>query len=445
MSSSRTSNFQWSELVPEQSCATYGDAAYELIENLYPLCRSITGEGVRKTLDIISSEIELEITHIPTGTKVFDWTIPKEWKIRSAYIEDMSGNRLVDFKDSNLHVVSYSLPVDKVVTRDELDKHLHSIPEHPDWIPYRTSYYNETWGFCVTHKQRQLLTDNEYRVFIDSDLIEGHLTYGELYIKGKSSDEFLIFTHICHPSLCNDNLSGIAIATQLAKVLSKSDLNHSYRFVFAPATIGSVSWMSQNTQLFDNIKAGLVVAVAGDSGNLTYKLCRNDDSYTDKIVKNILATREDDYNIIEFSPYGYDERQFSSPGPNLPIGSLMRTPNGCYPEYHTSADNLNFVKPEYLADTISAYLDAINVFDNDTKFNNLEPFGEPQLGKRGLYRKTGGLQDIEKSILAKLWVLNLSDTYNSLLDISIRANMDFRLIQAAAEELYFAGLLENTT
>ena len=443
MSSEITDPFSWSAITASRSYQLYGRDAYSFIEKLYPLCRSITGKGTLDTLKIISNEININIKNVSTGTQIFDWVVPKEWNIRSAYIEDMNGNRVVDFENSNLHIVSYSLPVDKILTKQELDEHLHSIVEHPDWIPYRTSYYNDSWGFCITENQRKNLKDDKYRVYIDSDFKDGNLHYGEYFIKGDSDEEFLIFTHICHPSLCNDNLSGISIATQIAKELSTKQLNKSYRFVFAPATIGSISWLSQNMPKLANIKAGLVLAVAGDAGNMTYKLSRNDGCYINKIVKSVLESRDADYNIIEFSPYGYDERQFCSPGVNLPIGSLMRTPNGCYPEYHTSADDLDFVKPESLADTISAYFDVINVFDNDVKFKNLAPFGEPQLGKRGLYRKHGGLQDIEKSILAKLWVLNLSDGDFSLLDIAEKSKMDFRFIQLAAEELYNAKLLEN--
>ena len=434
---------RWTHLVHEHSIETLGNICYSLIERLYPLCRSITGEGTLETLKIIKDDIDLTIRHVETGTQVFDWTIPEEWNIREAYIETLSGEKVVDFKNSNLHIVSYSQATDKVVSRSELDEHLHSIPEHPEWIPYRTAYYNKTWGFCLTDKQRKELLDEQYRVFIDSEHKHGRLHFGDLLIPGESSEEFLIFTHICHPSLCNDNLSGISIATQLAKILkSQAKLNKSYRFVFAPATIGSITWLHQNKDNLQNIKAGLVLAVAGDAGSMNYKLNRNEGCYTDQIVKHALKSSGRTFNTIDFSPYGYDERQFCSPGINLPMGSLMRTPNGCYPEYHTSADNLDLVQAEYLADTISAYLDVINIFENNATFLNQAPYGEPQLGKRGLYRKAGGLQDIERSILAKLWVLNLSDGKYSLLEIAERANMSFSEIQIAAEELSSTDLLK---
>jgi len=417
-------DFKWLGFISEYPVNDLGSDAYAFIEILYPLCRSITGAGTRQTLQLVSQEIDLNVSEVATGTQVFDWTVPEEWNIRDAYVEDMAGNKIIDFKLSNLHVVSYSMPVDETLSKEDLDSHLHSIPEHPEWIPYRTSYYNKTWGFCLSENQRKSLSDEQYKVYIDSDFKQGSLSYGECYIKGESKEEFLLFTHICHPSLCNDNLSGISIATQLAKYLSSQKLNKSYRIVFAPATIGSISWLSQNQDKLLNIKAGLVLAVAGDSGSLTYKRSRNAGSYIDRMVLNVLETSGKEFNTLDFSPYGYDERQFASPGINLPVGSLMRTPNGCYPEYHTSADNLDLVKPEYLSDTIQAYIDVLNIFDNNTTFINLQPYGEPQLGKRGLYRKTGGLQDIEESILAKLWVLNLSDKDNDLLAISIKSKMN---------------------
>ena len=435
---------KWTGLSRAGESADAGEFCYSLVERLYPLCRSITGAGTRETLEILGEYIDIQISEIATGTSVFDWTVPKEWNIRGAFIETLAGEKIIDFKDSNLHVVSYSTPIDDIVSLDELQQHLHSIPEHPDWIPYRTAYYNETWGFCLSENQRRSLCEDRYRVCIDSDLAPGYLNYGEYFLKGDSDEEFLIFTHVCHPSLCNDNLSGISIAVRIAQTLRElPSLNRSYRFVFAPATIGSITWLSQNQHKLGNIEAGLVLAVAGDPGTLTYKRNRNPDSYIDRIVEQVLSSRGAPYDIVEFSPWGYDERQFCSPGIDLPIGSLTRTPNGCYPEYHTSADNLDLVRPEFLADSLSAYLEVLDVFDNNGNFVNLQPHGEPQLGKRGLYRKTGGQQSIENSILAKLWVLNQSDGQHSLLDIANRANMPFEDIRAAAEALLDADLLRE--
>lgn len=436
--------FTWGTHETRQSPEVLGNLAYELIKLLYPICRSITGDGLRETLRIIDKEIGLDIRETPSGTAAFDWTIPDEWNIRDGFIANMAGERLVDFKKSNLHVLNYSEPVDKVVSREELDQHLFSIEEYPDWVPYRTSYYNRNWGFCLTENQRKTLRDLQYRVVIDSDLKPGSLSYGEKYIAGRSSNEFLIYSHSCHPSLCNDNLSGISIAIQLIKELEQKNLNNSYRFIFGPGTIGSVTWLSQNMEKLSNIKAGLILAVAGDAGPITYKKSRSGDSYVDRIVLNVLDSRGQDYNVVEFSPWGYDERQFSSPGINLPVGSLTRTRNDCYPEYHTSADNLDLVKPECLADSISAYLDVFNLFDNNVSLVNTSPFGEPQLGKRGLYPKMKDSKEKEADILAKLWVLNLSDGDHDLLGISTRSGLGFRVIQSAARELFEADLLETT-
>lgn len=439
-------SLSWNHFVRPASSAVMGERAYSLIEELYPLCRSITGAGTLETLEVLRRDVGIEIKSVATGTEVFDWTVPEQWEIHEAYIEDMSGNRVIDFADHNLHVVSYSEPVDKLISNTELQAHLFSIPEEgkEGWIPYRTAYYNRTWGFCLSEIQRQELVDDQYRVVIKSEFRDGALNYGEIKIAGQSDDEFLVFTHICHPSLCNDNLSGVGIATQLIKSLQAQDhLNKSFRFVFAPATIGSITWLHQNRENTQYVKAGLVLAVAGDSGDLTYKLSRSEDCYIDKLVQRVLRDSDRPHSVKPFSPYGYDERQFCSPGFNLPVGSLMRTPNGCYPEYHTSADNLDLVQPEYLGDSISAYLDIFEAFDKDGVFVNLSPYGEPQLGKRGLYRKLGGQQDIELSILAKLWVLNLSDGDASLLDIAIRSDIPISTIQAAAGELYEAKLLKK--
>jgi aminopeptidase-like protein len=434
--------FKWQSFGASSNIDEAGESAYSLIKSLYPINRSITGDGNRETLQIISNEIDLKVHEVPSGTEVFDWLVPDEWNVRAAYIETLEGTRVIDFNDSNLHLMSYSEPVDAVLTLDDLNQHLTSIPEYPDWIPYRTSYYNRTWGFCLTENQRKALNEEKYHVVIDTDFKKGSLTYGEYFVKGESSEEFLIFAHICHPSLCNDNLSGISIAVEIAKILGTKKLNRSYRIVFAPATIGSITWIHQNYSNLQNIKAGLVIAVAGDAGGIHYKKNRNKDSYIDKLVINTLNLIGKDFDLLEFSPYGYDERQFGSPGVNLPVGSFMRTPNGCFPEYHTSGDNLDFVNARALSDSIDSVVQVLNVFDNNVAFQNLSPYGEPQMGKRGLYRKTGGLQSIEDSILAKLWVLNLSDGENDLLDISIRSNINFEILQDASKELFDAGLLQ---
>ena len=434
---------QLNKLIDSIDFTETGTQMYHLMSELYPICRSITGDGVRRTLKMIQSIIPLEVKEVPTGTQVFDWKIPKEWNIEDAWIKNSKGDKIVDFKKSNLHVLNYSSPVEKRVTLKELKEHLFSIPEHPDWIPYRTSYYQENWGFCVSHNQLGELKDELFDVYIGSSLSDGYLTFGEFYLRGESSDEVLISTHICHPSLCNDNLSGIVLSAILGRHLSKVSLKYSYRFLFIPGTIGSITWLSLNEKSASRIKHGLVVACVGDSGNFTYKKTRGGSAEIDKIVKYALNRSAKDFSDIDFFPYGYDERQYCSPGFNLPVGCLMRTPHGEYPEYHTSADNLEFVKPENMATSLSLYLNVINILEKNKIYMNQNPMCEPQLGKRGLYQHIGGHADSKKFQLALLWTLNLSDGHNSLLDISERSGLDFRLIAEAADILVAKDLLKE--
>ena len=420
-----------------------GKEMYQLMSELYPICRSITGNGVRETLGKIKRIVPIEVHEVASGTKVFDWTVPKEWNIKDAYVKNSKGEKIIDFKKSSLHILNYSVPIQKKVSLRELKEHLFTLPEHPDWIPYRTSYYSENWGFCISHNQFTKLEEDTYEVCIDSSLENGNLTYGEYYIKGDLSDEVLISTHICHPSLCNDNLSGIVLAVSLAKYLSQASLRYSYRFLFIPGTIGSITWLCLNESKVSIIKHGLIVVCVGDSGKFTYKKTRQGNMEIDRIVTNVLKDSDKDFDVIDFFPYGYDERQYCSPGFDLPVGCLMRTPHGQFPEYHTSADNLDFVKPENLAISFSIYLAVLNILENNKKYVNQNPKCEPQLGKRGLYHKIGGQDDSEAFQLAMLWVLNLSDGRNSLMDISERAKLGFDLIKGAADILAEHGLLKE--
>ncbi|MCF6147977.1 MAG: DUF4910 domain-containing protein [Candidatus Kuenenia sp.] len=420
-----------------------GNEMYQLMSELYPICRSITGDGVRETLKIINKHIPLKVNEVPTGTKVFDWTIPKEWNIKDAYIKNLKGEKVIDFNNSNLHVLNYSVPIKKKVSLEELKGHLFTLPESPEWIPYKTSYYNENWGFCLSYNQFLELKDEEYEVFIDTTLDNGNLTYGELYIEGELSDEILISCHICHPSLCNDNLSGIALSAFLAKYLSNISLRYSYRILFIPGTIGAITWLCLNEKNLSKIKHGLVAAGLGDSGKFTYKKSRLGDAVIDKAAINILKNSCQDYNVIDFFPYGYDERQYCSPGFNLPIGCLMRTPHGSYSEYHTSADNLEFVKAANLSDSLLIVMSIMNVLENNKKFLNINPKCEPQLGKRGLYSKIGEQKTSKDFQLALLWVLNLSDNCHTLLDISEQSNLNFDLINDATNMLYEHALLKR--
>jgi aminopeptidase-like protein len=428
--------------VPE--AGTIGRSIYELIARLYPICRSITGNGVRETLRIIGERIPLEVHEVPTGTRVFDWTVPKEWNIREAYIADSHGRRLVDFADSSLHVMNYSVPVARRMSLAELTPHLHSLPEHPDWIPYRTSYYREDWAFCLTHRQLLALRDDVYEVRIDSTLESGSLTYGEYFLAGASADEVLISTHLCHPALCNDNLSGIAVVTALAQHLATVPRRYSYRFLFVPGTIGSITWLARNEARVDRVKHGLVVANAGDSGPITYKRSRRGTAEIDVAAAHVLRHAGHPFEVTDFSPYGYDERQFCSPGFNLPVGCFTRTPHGQYEEYHTSADDLGFVQPSALADSFQRCLAILDVLEGNWRFVNLSPKCEPQLGRRGLYRSVGGQKLGGDAELAMLWTLNLSDGAHSLLEIAERANLKFSAIRAAAERLMEHGLLRPT-
>ena len=421
-----------------------GESMYELIRELYPICRSITGNGVRETLRHVGKHISLKVREVPTGTQVFDWTVPKEWNIRDAYVKNSDGIKVIDFKKSSLHVLNYSTPISKRMSLAELREHLYTLPDHPDWIPYKTSYYQERWGFCLSQNQLDSLAEGSYEVLIDSSLGAGNLTFAECFISGESSDEVLISCHICHPSICNDNLSGIALSTFLARSLQDCRLRYSYRFIFIPGTIGAITWLALNESTVGRIKHGLVVANVGDSGKMNYKKSRRGDAEIDRAVAHALKDSGAPYEITDFSPYGYDERQFCSPGFNLPMGSLTRTPWGRYPEYHTSADNLSLVQPKYLADSFKTYLSVLDILENNNRYLNQNPKCEPQLGNRGLYRTMGGNVESKDAELAMLWVLNLSDGRHSLLDVAERSKLPFPTVHAAARALETGGLLRAT-
>jgi aminopeptidase-like protein len=413
---------------------------HALVTELYPLCRSITGPGLRQTLSLLARHVPLEIHEVPTGTPVFDWCIPREWSIRDAWIRDAAGRKIVDFQQSNLHVVGYSTPVHEKLSRAELLPHLHSLPEHPDWIPYRTSYYHEAWGFCLPHRQLADLPDQQYEVLIDSTLAAGSLTYGECYLPGESDEEFLFSCHVCHPSLASDNLSGVAVATLLARRLLTIPRRYSYRFLFAPGTIGAITWLARNEAVARRIRHGLVLALLGDPGRSTYKKSRRGDAEIDRAMLHVLAHSGQDYAERDFEPLGYDERQYGSPGFDLPVGCLMRSPPDLLPEYHTSADNPELVRPEALADSWAKCLAVVELLENNRAYLNQSPKCEPQLGRRGLYRSFGGgaSADLDRAIL---WALNLSDGRHSLLDVAERSKLSFPLILQAAKALEQCGLL----
>ena len=429
--------------VPEHSqLAREGAELFEMVSALYPICRSITGNGLRESLRQIQNHIGLSLHEVPTGTQVFDWVVPKEWNIHDAYIKDSRGTRVVDFQKCNLHVVNYSLPVNQKMRLSELRKHLFALPENPDWIPYRTSYYKESWGFCLTQRLLDSLADEEYEVCIDASLEPGSLTYGEFRIQGVTNDEILVSCHACHPSLCNDNLSGMTVAAKLAQRLSGMHLRYSYRFLWIPGTIGAITWLAVNEAILPRIKHGLVLSCVGDAGRFNYKRSRQGNAEIDRVVEHVLRRTEDDFIISDFSPYGYDERQYCSPGINLPVGCFMRTPNGKYPQYHTSADDLDLVKPEALAESLNRLLRIVKTLEVNRVYLNMNPKCEPQLGRRGLYRNMGGTSGnrFEESLL---WILNLSDGAHSLLDIAERSGLDVNELDNAAKALLKCDLLRH--
>ncbi|RSK49080.1 DUF4910 domain-containing protein [Hymenobacter rigui] len=417
---------------------------HTLMERLYPICRSITGNGVRETLAILREYLpELRVHEVPSGTPALDWTVPAEWNIRDAWVKNAAGERVIDFRQHTLHVLQYSTPVQGWFSREELEHHLFSMPEQPDLIPYRTSYYQPNWGFCLTHQQREQLQDDYYEVCIDSTLDEhGSLTYGELVLTGTSEEEVLISCHCCHPSLANDNLSGLVVATFLARELARRPRRFTYRFVFGPGTIGSIVWLSRHLDTVGLIRHGLVLTLLGGSGEFTYKQSRRATAEVDRAMALLLRDAKVPHVVRPWLPYGYDERQYCSPGFNLPVGCLSRTPFGEFPEYHTSADNLAFVTPEQLAESLILVETLCLALEGNRTYRNLSPYGEPQLGRRGLYKGVGGGQEGADWQMALLWVLNLSDGQHSLLSIAEQAALPVPLLHKAAVALEGVGLLQ---
>jgi aminopeptidase-like protein len=417
-----------------------GRELHATARQLYPICRSLTGDGVRETLALLGGIVPLDIHEVASGTPAFDWQVPAEWNIRDAWIKDRHGTRIVDFRQHNLHVVGYSRPVHRWMTRQELLPYLHSVPAMPDVVPYRTSYYADTWGFCVPHRLLESLADDDYEVCIDATLEDGALTYGEFVVAGHLPDEVLLSCHVCHPSLADDNLSGMVIAAFLARQLTQLRPRYSYRFLFIPGTIGSLTWLSRNPAAIGRIRAGLVLTCLGDDGPFTYKRSRRGDTVIDRLAVHQIAHSGHPSQIRDFSPYGYDERQFCAPGFNLPVGRLSRSAHGEFPEYHTSADNLDFVTPEALAGSYTLLLRIVDAWESNRTYLTLSPMGEPQLGRRGLYGAIGGTTRAAME-MALLWVLNQSDGRHSLIDIAERAGQPFEEIRDAAHLLEQHGLL----
>lgn len=413
---------------------------YALAARLYPICRSITGAGLRQTLGMLAESIALKTVEIPSGTAVFDWEVPQEWNIQSARILDPHGKPVVDFADHNLHLVNYSEPVSGNFSLDELKPRLHTSSRDPGWIPYKTSYYRRNWGFCLRQRDLQSWQPGTYRVEIDSSLEPGSLTYGELLLPGASRREVVVFTHACHPSLGNDNVSGLAITTALAQWLEGRPRRYSWRFVFGPGTIGSLCWLRENEAGLGRIEHGLVLGLLGDAAPWTYKKSRRGSADIDVIVPHVLREMDPESRVMEFEPYGYDERQLCSPGFNLPFGRLTRSVNDGYPQYHSSADDLSLISAQAMGRSLEACKAIVEVIEGNRHYVNLLPKGEPRLGKRGLYGSMGG-NSPGQAEHAMLWVLSQSDGEHSLLDIAQRSGMRFETIQAAAQALEGAQLL----
>ena len=418
---------------------------YRLIERLYPIGRSLTGPGVRETLAVLQHEVgvELEPTEVPTGTPLYDWTVPQEWRVREAYIATLEGRRVIDIAESNLHVVGYSTAVRERMPRERLDAHLHSLPDQPDLVPYRTSYYGDTWGFCIAQRVRQQLTDAEYDVVIDSEHIDGALSLAEAHVAGESTDEVLLSCNTCHPSLANDGVSAIALNAILARELARTTPRLTYRFLFSPGTLGPLAWLARNEGRLDRIGYGLAISCVGDSGPVTYKRSRRGQSRTDRVAAAVLAQHDLDHRLEQFVPWGGDERQFCSPGFDLPVGALSRTPHGEYPEYHTSADDLGLVSPRALAESWDVCCALLAAFEANVVYQSTNPKGEPQLGRRGLYPKlsTGLPTDAQRLERARLWILSLADGRHDLAAMVERSELPWDVAAHAAAELERVGLV----
>jgi aminopeptidase-like protein len=414
---------------------------HALARRLWPIARSLTGPGFRETLAILAETAgEMELHRWATGEPVLDWTIPDEWTIREAWIRGPDGERVVDFAEHTLHVLGYSEPIHRTMPLEELQRHLHSLPELPEAIPYVTSYYRRRWGFCLAHSARERLPEGEYEVMIDADLGPGHVVVGEVVVDG-GPEEVLFSTYCCHPSMANNELSGPVVAAHLAAaVRALPDRRYTYRFLFVPETIGSIAYLARfGDRLRERLAAGYVITCAGDPGPFTYKRSRRGDTLADRVAEHVLADRE--HRVLDFFPTGSDERQYCSPGFDLPVGSVMRTMYATYPEYHTSLDDLSFVTPEGLGGTLDAYREIVAALEGNETYSATQPYGEPQLGKRGLYPSIGGPRAVEQTIADMMWLLNLCDGTRDLLAVAERSGRPLAALAPIAARLVEGGLL----
>ena len=450
----------WESLVKE---------ADELLKTLFPICRSITGNGTRQSLSILQGVADFDIYEIPSGTVCYDWVVPDEWNVSDAYIEDVSGKKIADFQNNNLHLVGYSIPVDRTVSFQELQEHLHTLPDLPDAIPYRTSYYSRNWGFCLSHNEFQRLnTNTNYHVFIDSTLKSGSLTLGESLIKGQSGKEFLISTYCCHPSMANDNLSGMVLWALLLRELRSRRSRHSYRFVIVPETIGAIAYLSQNEAAMRKVQGGFVITTVAGPGKLGYKHTFLGDHLIDRVVHKTFSDLNLEYVSYPFDIKGSDERQYSAPYFRIPVGTITKDKYYEYDYYHTSMDNLDFVSASVLVETMRLYLSAIEIIEVDLTYRSLNPHCEPMFSKRGLYPQLGGqisqpALDLSKNhvertysiangqginsnqIDAARWLMFYCDGQISLLDIAEKTGLPMKQLYRTAEKVQRQGLLEHVT
>jgi aminopeptidase-like protein len=417
----------------------------KIFDELWPLCRSITGDGYRNSLNILSKIMPMERFKFESGKKIFDWEIPKEWVIRDAYIVGPDGNKIAEFKKNNLHLMGYSCPYSGRMGLNDLKKHLYSIPDKPTAIPYVTSYYRENWGFCIAHNQFEALADGEYEVYIDSEFVDGYLEIGEAVLSGSTDREVLFSTYLCHPSMANHELGGPILMVYLYEILSNiKNRRFTYRFLICPETIGSLSYLSKRgAHLKEKLDAGYVITCVGDAGALTYKSSRSGDTLSDRAAK--IALREvENYSLAPFTPFGSDERQFCSPGFNLPIGSLMRTMYGKFPEYHNSQDDKSFIKFSSIIDTLNYYKKIVDIIEGNCYLISRFPFGEPRLGKRGLYDEVSGVMDKKIDTETLMWVLNLSDGEHDLIDIAEKSGKPIDHVMEIANKAEHFGLVDKT-
>lgn len=416
---------------------------YALAKRLFPICRSLSGDGYRESLRILTEGLsDFNKIEVPSGSPVFDWTVPKEWNIREAYIETLDGRRIIDFKDNNLHVLGYSAPIDRLVSLEELLEHIYTQPDQPDWIPYVTSYYKESWGFCVTEKQKQLLNDSQYHVVIESDLKNGCITLGDLVVSGKTDEEIMFTTYLCHPSMANNELSGPVVWRALIDyVLKIPNRRYTYRFVINPETIGAIAYLSKNIEVLQrNVRAGFVLSCVGDDRTYSYIQSKYANSYADRVIKNVLMFHYPEYKTYSYLQRGSDERQYNSCGVNLPVVGFCRSKYGEYPEYHTSADNMSLISEKGLEGSYNVCVKMIDALEIN-HFYKMTCIGEPQLGKRGLYptiSKKGQYDEVK----AMVDLIAYCDGRQDLIDISTLIHQPIDVLIPIIEKLSHNGLLK---